>query len=72
MKTNTKSLSKYQQAKNDLKETAKWIKDEKPNDKPMIRQIINDCTNSLFRDYDLSEHQRNLLSNYACKLHPKN
>jgi len=32
--------------------------------------IINDEVNDL--SYNLSEYQTTLLSNYACKLHPKN
>jgi uncharacterized protein YpuA (DUF1002 family) len=67
-----KSISNYQQAKNALKNVANRLKENHPTDKPMIRQGINDFTNYLFRDYNLTEHQRNLLSNYACKLHPKN
>lgn len=31
----------------------------------------NDTVDSLSKDYNLSERQRDMLSNYACKLHPK-
>jgi uncharacterized protein YpuA (DUF1002 family) len=71
MKTNTKSLSKYQQAKKHLKNIKESIMDEYIEDKPLVRTVINDTAYHLSREYDLTEHQRNLLSNYACKLHPK-
>jgi len=65
-------MTNYQQAKEQLKESAKWIKRETPNDKPMIRMYINDMCGIYCNDYDLTDYQRDLLSNYACKLHPKN
>ncbi len=46
-------------------------KKEYRGDKPMVRQIINDTCNSIIRDLRLSEWQSELLSNYACTLHPK-
>lgn len=67
-----KTLSKYQQAKQTLKNVADEVKKNHPTDKPLIRMTINDFTDHLSRDYDLTEYQRNLLSGYACKLHPKN
>lgn len=48
------------------------IKSEYRNDRPMVRQIINDTTDSICRDLNLSEYERNLLADYSCKLHPKN
>jgi len=62
--------SLYQTAKESLKETAKEVKQNFKTDKPLIRMTINDTVDSLCKDLNLSEHQRNLLSNYACKLHP--
>ncbi len=59
----------YKSAKERLKETAKEIKKQFPNDKPMINMVINDMVDSLSKDLNLTEYQRNLLSNYACKLH---
>jgi hypothetical protein len=67
-----KTLSKYQQVKRLLKIGANQFKERFPNDKPMIRQLINDEVDYYCKDLNLSEHQRNLLSDYACKLHPKN
>jgi hypothetical protein len=67
-----KTISNYQQAKTMLKNSAKWIKEQVPTDKPKIRMIINNEVDYLSKDLNLSEYQRNLLSNYACKLHPKN
>lgn len=62
----------YQQAKEELKERASDAKSQFKTDKPAIRQTINDFTDLLCRSYQLTEYQRNLLANYACKLHPKN
>ena len=67
-----KTLSNYQQAKALLKERAGFIKKEHPADKPMQRMVINDHADWLCKNYGFSEHKRNLLSNYACALHPKN
>ena len=66
-----KTISKYQQVKIALKIGAKQYKERNPNDKPMIRQLINDDVDYYCKDLNLSDYQRNLLSNYACKLHPK-
>lgn len=64
-------ISIYQQAKQELKSIATDAKKEYPNDKPAIRQIINDSLDSLCKSLRMSDYQRYLLSNYACKLHPK-
>ena len=68
-------MSKYQIAKNILRGIAYDAKSEHRGDKPCIRQIINDSADQICRGYlgygDLSEYQKNLLHNYACKLHPK-
>jgi hypothetical protein len=66
-----KTISKYQQAKTSLKNIANDCKENFKNDKPAMRQLINDSVDTCSGWYSLSEHQRNLLSNYACKLHPK-
>ena len=62
--------TQYQQAKQDLKTISQWAKSKFPEDKPAVRQIINDNTHVLCSDYDLSEKKQNLLHNYACTLHP--
>ena len=64
----------YQSAKRTLKATADMAKSQFADDKPMIRQIINDSADNLCRDtlYVLTEYQKDLLHNYACTLHPKN
>lgn len=66
-----KTISNYQQAKRRLKNIAVESKTLFNNDKPKIRMVINDSVDYLSKDLNLSEHQRNLLSSYACKLHPK-
>ncbi len=65
-----KTISNYQQAKQTLKNVADEAKKVWKDDKPLIRMIINNEVNDL--SYNLSEYQTTLLSNYACKLHPKN
>lgn len=64
-------MTNYQIAKNTLKGIALDAKQQHRNDKPMIRQILNDSCDSISRDLNLSEYQRNFLSNYVCELHPK-
>lgn len=66
-----KTKTTYQQAKADLKEIAYTAKIEYKNDLPAIRMIINDYADTLCKDYHFSDYYRNLLSNYACTLHPK-
>lgn len=71
----------YQEAKQQLKNAADLVKSTHPNDKPMIRQWINDTADAIIKDtincpsWDISEAKReqyrNWLSLYACKLHPK-
>ena len=62
----------YQNVKSNLKAVSQDAKAQHRNDKPAIRQTINDYVDYLCKDLNLSEYQRNSLSNYACKLHPKN
>ena len=62
-------MTNYQQAKEELKRMADHVKKHYPNDKPLQRQCINDKAYCL--SYNLTEHEKNLLDNYACKLHPK-
>jgi len=64
-------MSNYQEAKRYLKEISYLVKTSHKGDKPAIRMIINNCANWCNNDYQLTEHQKNLLANYACKLHPK-
>ena len=64
-----KTVSNYQIAKNELKIVSDEAKKVWKDDKPLIRMIINDEVNDL--SYNLSDYQTNLLSSYACKLHPK-
>ena len=66
-----KSFSDYQVARMELIRTAKRAKRIYPHDKPAVRQIINDRVDSLSREHNLTEHKRDSLANYACKLHPK-
>ena len=61
----------YQQAKAALKAAASEAKKANKNDLPLIRMIINDEADALCKNNHLSEYQRDLLANYACKLHPK-
>ena len=61
----------YQTAKTMLRAHAEYVKAQFRGDKPAIRQSINDYLDSVCRDFRLSEYHQGLLSNYACKLHPK-
>ena len=65
-------MNNYQVTKTKLRSHAEYVKVLYKGDKPAIRQSINDYTDMISKEYDLSEYQRNLLSNYACTLHPKN
>ena len=58
----------YQIAKQSLKEIAK---PQYSSALPVIRMIINDEVDNLGKNYKLTDYQRGLLCNYACKLHPK-
>jgi len=67
----------YSEAKENLKDAAYDAKRNFPNDKPAIRQTINDTADQLIRDFPLSwsDKKRNQfakwLHEYACTLHPK-
>ena len=61
----------YQQAKAELKQTAKEAKRQYIDDLPAQRMVINDTADYLCKSLQLSDYQRNLLENYSCKLHPK-
>lgn len=65
-------MTNYQIAKSTLKSVSLDAKAQYRNDKPMVRMTINDTVDSISKDLNLSEYQRNLLSNYDCKLHAKN
>ena len=66
-----KTISNYQIAKQTLKNASIEYKRFIKNDKPLIRMNINDDIDYLIKDLNLSDYQSNLLSKYACKLHPK-
>ena len=64
-------MTNYQNAKTNLKSHALQVQKAFKNDKPAQRQYINDYTDMLCKDYHLSNYQRDLLSNYSIKFHPK-
>ena len=74
-------MKTYREAKRQLKNAANEAKLSRPNDKPFIRQWINDTADAIIKDYincpswNISENKReqyrNWLNLYACKLHPK-
>lgn len=70
-KKNPKFVSAYVYSKKTLKQIADEYKNKYPSDKPKVRQIINDSIDCIVSDFKLTNHQRSLLCNYACKLHPK-
>lgn len=63
-------MTHYQTAKSMLRAHAEYVNVQFRNDKPTIRQSINDYADSISRDYNLSDYYIGLLSNYACSLHP--
>jgi hypothetical protein len=64
-------MTDYKQAKEKTRCFAEWVKVKHSTDKPSIRQSINDYADSISREFDLGEYQKDLLANYVCKLHPK-
>lgn len=64
-------MTNYQIAKATLKSVSLDAKAEFRSDKPAVRQIINDTVDGICKDLQLSDYHRDLLANYACKLHPK-
>jgi Mg2+ and Co2+ transporter CorA len=67
-----KKQTDYQQLKAVLKDAAKFAKSYYKTDYPAQRMYLNDCLDSISKNYNLSEYQRNNLANYTCTLHPKN
>jgi hypothetical protein len=73
-------MTKYQQAKQHLKNAADLFKST-TNDIPAIREYVNNVCDSIVKDtincpsWNISDSRReqytNWLHNYACKLHPK-
>jgi hypothetical protein len=57
-------------SKKNLKIASDMAKKQFSNDKPFIRQIINNSADFLSEEYKLSKYQTKILRNYACKLHP--
>lgn len=64
-------MSNYQTVKSKLRSYAEYVSVQFRGDKPAIRQCINDYADHSGREYSLTDNQKNLLANYACKLHPK-
>ncbi len=64
-------MTNYKKAKLIILSISIATKEGFKDDKPMIRQILNDSSYEISKDLKLSEYQSNLLSNYCCKLHPK-
>jgi hypothetical protein len=64
-------MTNYKKAKQLLVVTAKDSKNHYKNDKPAIRQIINDTCYFLTKDFNLSDKKADMLHNFACTLHPK-
>ena len=71
----------YKHYKEQLKEIARTEKRHNPNDRPRVRQVINDSLNDIINGLEwhqmrekISEAQKNIyckwLENLAIKLHP--
>ena len=63
-------MTNYKNSKQELKDVANLMKEIHPTDKPLVRMCINDEVFHLSQLYNLSEREINLLSEYACSLHP--
>ena len=61
----------YLGVKDKLRSHAEYAKVQYRDDKPAIRQSINDYADFISKDYQLPDWQRGLLHNYAAMLHPK-
>jgi len=70
-------VAQYQSAKAALRDAANEAKRATPNDKPAIRQAINDYADMLIKDLpaSMSDNDKAIfadqLSFVACTLHPK-
>jgi hypothetical protein len=64
-------MTNYQISKDILKSISHDAKSTYRGDKPAIRQVINDSADAICKSGHLTEHEQQLLHNYACKLHPK-
>lgn len=64
-------MNVFQSMKTYLKCVKRRAELQYPNDKPAIRQSINDAADSLIKEDKLTKYQEKLLSNYAASLHPK-
>jgi hypothetical protein len=64
-------MTQLQQAKQELKQYSKQVKQQFKDDKPAIRACLNDYTDSLCRSGNLTTYQQNCLHNFCCTLHPK-
>jgi len=64
-------MTRYMIIKSMLKEEADNLKAINSTDKTLIRTALNDYTDYLIKEYQLSTFDRNRLSTYCCHLHPK-
>ena len=64
-------MTNYQKCKLYLKEAAADLKEKYKDDYPLIRMCLNNELDQLSRNTNLSEHKKELLTRYVCKLHPK-
>lgn len=64
-------MSNYQKVKDSLNAYAIEIRKQNPTDKPAQRQALNDYTDMLIREHQLSQREQSWLCNYCCTLHPK-
>ncbi len=64
-------MTRYMRIKSMLTEEAANLKAANSSDKTLIRTALNDYTDFLIKEYQLSTFDQNRLVNYCCHLHPK-
>lgn len=64
-------MTRYMRIKSMLTEEAANLKAANYSDKTLIRTALNDYTDYLIKEYQLSTFNQNRLANYCSHLHPK-
>lgn len=64
-------MTRYMRIKSMLTEEAANLKAANSSDKTLIRTALNDYTDFLIKEYQLSTFDQNRLANYCSHLHPK-
>lgn len=63
-------MTNYKQAKDKTRAYSEWVRVMYRDNKLMIKDSLDIYLKDISEDFNLNSHERNLLSNYVCKLHP--